>query len=147
MYIHIPFSWFVAASRLPGKTAIVASLLYLQANLQRSDLWHNDRKGLPTRLLEECGLDRHTLYRALHALEAAGLIQVHRKRGSKPVITIIELNGSESGREAEGEITSKQGTSIFDDIAALRSSNLAAMPAMQAKNRGMADRVKRSPRK
>jgi hypothetical protein len=100
--------------------------------LQRGDLWHNNRHGLPAWLLEECGIDRHTLYRALHALEAAGLVRVERKRGSKPAITILECG--ENGGVAAPEATAppSKGAPIFDDIDTLRAANLAAMAAMQA---------------
>jgi hypothetical protein len=141
MYVHVPLSWFAAASQLPGKTAIIASLLHLQAGLQRGDLWHNERHGLPGWLLEECGIDRHTLYRALRVLETARLIRVQRKPGCKPAITIIEpdeeslLRHEASIKEIPPQATtasSSKNGSLFDDIEALRASNLATMAAMQA---------------
>jgi hypothetical protein len=41
----------------------------------------------------ELGVPRFTVYRALTSLEHAGLIEVDRKRGRCPVVTILEVSG------------------------------------------------------
>ena len=76
MYVHVPLSWFAAASRLPGKAAIIASLFYLQADLQRGDLWRNDR--LDEHRHVECDCDRDQLsYRwGVHVLSSSGSANV-----------------------------------------------------------------------
>ena len=40
----------------------------------------------------DMGLDRHAAYRALNALEGAGLIAVQRHRGRCPIVTILDGN-------------------------------------------------------
>lgn len=40
-------------------------------------------------VFREFGLDRHTSYRALHALEVAGLVSVVRRRGVAPLVTLL----------------------------------------------------------
>jgi hypothetical protein len=83
-FIYMPFQWFEMAAELPGKTAVVATLIWHQAELSRSA----GPLVLRSTLIERCGLARETVAGALRALESAELITVERKVGAKPRITI-----------------------------------------------------------
>lgn len=81
----IPWTWISAAGRLPGKALHVAVALQMQVAMAR---------GVEVRLsgdrLHEIGVDRHSAYRALKALEEAGLASVKRHRGRSPVVTLLD---------------------------------------------------------
>jgi carboxylesterase type B len=49
---------------------------------------------LSSKLLAEFGVDRHSSYRALQALEVAALVRVQRRKGKKPLVTIVPLEPS-----------------------------------------------------
>ena len=87
----IPWLWLSTAARLPGRALHVAVGLYHRSWLTRSRTVH-----LPTELMDELGIQRHSLYRALAALEEAGLVSTVRRRGVKPRVTILELQVSDT---------------------------------------------------
>jgi hypothetical protein len=82
----MPLPWLSRAAKLPGTRygLHVGVLLFYRHGLE---------KGKPLKiapqLLEMLGINRHAYYRALQAMEAAGLISVQRRRGKKPFVTII----------------------------------------------------------
>jgi hypothetical protein len=83
----IPAEWIEQAARLPGKA--------LQAALMIRYLDGFERTGtvkLRPSVRNAYGMDRFSCTRSLYRLEAAGLISVRRKRGSSPVVTIVETN-------------------------------------------------------
>ncbi len=89
-FIHfIPLSWLSRAAKLPGTRygVHVGALLFYRHGLEQ---------GKPIKiahkLLEMLGVNRHAYYRALQAMEVAGLISVQRRRGKKPLVTITEAH-------------------------------------------------------
>ena len=50
----------------------------------------SDRVTISISKLEVMGVSRYAAYRALKALEQAGLIRVHRHRGRMPRVTVTE---------------------------------------------------------
>jgi hypothetical protein len=70
----------------------VAVLLHYAAGVTR-----RSTVTVSSKLLAEFGIDRHSSYRALQALEAAGLVGVQRRKGKKPLVTIIPLGPSPAG--------------------------------------------------
>ena len=77
----IPLDDIAVASRLPGR-----ALAVLLAIHHRQALTRNPSVTLPKRLLAEFGVDKDAKARALHQLEAAGLISVRRHSGKSPII-------------------------------------------------------------
>jgi hypothetical protein len=88
-YVSIPWRWLELCSRLPGKTLSVAALIWLQRDLKQTPTI-----TLPSAALARCGVDRRTMYRGLLRLEALGLIAVSRRPGAKPIITIVDQEGT-----------------------------------------------------
>ncbi len=73
-------AWWVKALPLPGKALAVASVIWWRAGM-------NDYQ--PVRInMSRLGIQRSAAMRGLRALEDAGLVQVRRHRGRKPVITL-----------------------------------------------------------
>ena len=83
----IPWPWIAAAARLPGKALHVATTLCLLAGMQRGG-----PVSLSSARLREAGVSRYSAYRALLALEKAGLAEVVRRRGQQPVVTLRRLD-------------------------------------------------------
>lgn len=81
---HASLPWLLAASTLsPGALKAGLAIWYLAGLCQtRKDL------ALPPRLWEEWFDCRKTFYRAVDALERAGLITVTRHKGRSPVVTL-----------------------------------------------------------
>ena len=95
LYGPIPWSWWLPASRLPGKSLQVASVCWLLAGWERSadfelalDDW------------AEFGLSRFSASRGLDELERAGLVSVDRTPGRSPVVTILDV-GAGSDRPSK----------------------------------------------
>jgi hypothetical protein len=80
----IPLEWLAVAAKLPGKTLHVGLLLWFLKGLRRSS-----EVPLTSSWLAIFGLEHVTAYRALQALETAGLVTVRRQRGKAPVITLV----------------------------------------------------------
>lgn len=81
----IPLEWLASAAKLPGKTLNVALALW----------WlHGMSQGKPFKLaqnaLDRLNVSRETAGDCLVRLEQHGLIQVIRKPGRSPVITIAD---------------------------------------------------------
>jgi len=92
----IPWSWLSKSASLKGQTLHVGIALWLLAGIKRSQ-----SVALSNLVLRDLGVSRFSGYRALHALESAGLISVYRHTGRNPVVTI--LDGQERN-VAEGEV-------------------------------------------
>ena len=84
----IPLWWIHAAGMLPGRALHVGVELWYRVGLCQSKVVHFSYKSA-----EQFGVKRHTAYRALKSLEAAGLVSVHRAPGRCPVVTILDGNG------------------------------------------------------
>jgi DNA-binding MarR family transcriptional regulator len=81
----IPWRWLCQAASLSGKALHVAVALRFLAGLNKSN-----GVALSGRVLKDLGVSRHASYRALRALEEAGLIFVERHSGRNPFVTIVE---------------------------------------------------------
>ena len=82
----IPLVWLGRAASLPGKTLNVAMALW----------WlHGMAKGKPFKLnrtaLRTMNLERDAASNGLTHLEEAGLIQIERRPGQRPTISIIGI--------------------------------------------------------
>jgi DNA-binding transcriptional ArsR family regulator len=86
LYGPIPWSWWLPASRLPGKSLQVASVCWLLAGWCRSADFELALDGWA-----EFGLSRFSASRGLDELERAGLVSVTNRSGRSPVVTILEL--------------------------------------------------------
>jgi DNA-binding MarR family transcriptional regulator len=88
----VPLAWLAAAARVAGtKFGLhVAVLLHYRKGLTRTATVF-----VPSKLLAQFGVDRHGFYRALRSLESAALVSVERRKGRKPVITIVSTSHSE----------------------------------------------------
>ena len=80
----IPLAWLSEAAKLPGKTLNVALAL----------LWrHGMARGKPFKLtrmaLKTLNVERDAASAGLARLEQAGLIQVERKPGQRPTVSIL----------------------------------------------------------
>jgi hypothetical protein len=84
----IPLPWLSVAARAAGKTLHVALALWFYAGLRTTT-----QVNFPKGWLElEFGMDRHTAYRGLAALEKAGLVSVARHRGRASLVTLLEVS-------------------------------------------------------
>ena len=81
----IPLAWLMAAGSQPGKALHVAVALWFLAGVNR-----NRAIALSTSLLSSFGVGRYAGYRALRALEHAGLVSVVRHPGRLPIVTILD---------------------------------------------------------
>jgi hypothetical protein len=79
----VPLAWLNRASRLPGKALAVALAIWYVAGMEKSGTVRLTRSALMA-----FNVGRKAAYRALAALERAGLVQVERKRGSCTKVTI-----------------------------------------------------------
>ena len=95
LYGPIPWSWWLPASRLPGKTLQVGAVCWLLAGWNRSagfELALHDRA--------EFGLSRFSASRGLDTLEWVGLVSVVRRPGLSPVVLVRD--GTAGGTRTNG---------------------------------------------
>jgi hypothetical protein len=81
----IPWEWLTKAAQLPGHGLHVAVGLWFLAGLNKKST-----VMLTSKVLKELGVERRTGYRALEALERAGLVSVERHVGRSPRVTILD---------------------------------------------------------
>jgi hypothetical protein len=88
----IPMRWIEQAAPLPGHAWKLACALWFEA-LCKKEKWATVQ---PTRrTLRRFGLlSQSTYYRALTALEAAGLVSVEARVGRRPLVTILSVNNA-----------------------------------------------------
>jgi|GEM_PF-716843 len=82
----IPWIWLVTAAHQPGKALHVAIVLWFLAGVKRTRT-----VALSGTVLRALGVNRHSSYRGLAALEQAGLVSVERHPGRNPVVTLREV--------------------------------------------------------
>ncbi len=85
----IPWPWIAAAASLPGRALHVGLAIWLMAGIKK-------HKTVPlslTSISKEIRCSRSTASRGLHRLEDAGLVDVRRAPGRKPVVTLLGLPG------------------------------------------------------
>ena len=85
LYGPIPWSWWLPASRLPGRSLQVASVCWLLAGWARSADFELALEGWA-----DFGLSRFSASRGLDELERVGLVSVDRRPGRSPVVTIMD---------------------------------------------------------
>jgi hypothetical protein len=83
----IPWEWITRAARLAGHAWHVGTALWFLAGLKRKRT-----VLLTSAVLDELGVGRRTGYRALEALEKAGLVEVERHVGRSPKVTILDVS-------------------------------------------------------
>jgi hypothetical protein len=82
----VPMAWLQSAAGIPGKALAVGVGLWHLKGFQGG----NEYTVSPTRRLwEKMGVSRQALYRALESLELAGLVEVTRREGANPQVTIV----------------------------------------------------------
>jgi hypothetical protein len=82
----IPLTWVARASVLPSRAIAVGLVLWFYVGMRRT-------RTVPlasAHLFPDLGISRHTLRRALQALEDAELIAVERRRGHPPIVTVLK---------------------------------------------------------
>ena len=81
----IPYEWMKKANQLRGKAGSVGLALWFLSGVNRA------KRFKVTRAVEDLTrADRKTIYRAIDALEAAGLIMLERSEGTRPVVTLLD---------------------------------------------------------
>jgi hypothetical protein len=85
----IPWTWLAKAAHQPGKALHVAIALWFLAGITRKRT-----VALSGAVLQALGVNRHSGYRGLAALEKAGLVSVVRPPGRLPVVTLQEVKES-----------------------------------------------------
>src|SRR5438034_488995 len=86
----IPWAWLMRAAELPGRALHTAVALWFLSGVTRSET-----VKLSGRPLTELGVDRHAKYRALAALEGAGLVRVTRSPGQNPVVKLLPVGSND----------------------------------------------------
>lgn len=81
----IPVAWLQQAAMLPGRSLHVAILIWCAASIYRTRT-----VSVSNITALGFGIDRNAKYRALRWLEEAHLIEVDRRLGISPVVTIAE---------------------------------------------------------
>ena len=123
----VPWSWIVVAARLPGKALIIGLCIWRLAGLKRSRtvvLGNGD--------LHAFAVDRTAKSRALTALESAGLIDIARRPGGLPIITLLDTmpleRAAKGGRRFRIEAEDMVGTRPTRARGQARSSPDRANP-------------------
>ncbi|HKF94008.1 MAG TPA: hypothetical protein VKB96_05275 [Gammaproteobacteria bacterium] len=81
----VPLTWLASAAQLPGKALHVSVVLWFFAGLKKTRI-----VSLPNKTLRLFGVSRNAKYRALGALEKAGLVVVERPPGRNPLVTLLD---------------------------------------------------------
>lgn len=82
----IPLKWVIAANSLPGKCGSVGVALWYLSGL------NNSKQFKVTSDVERvAGCERKAVYSALNELENNGLICVVRRKGARPLVTILNF--------------------------------------------------------
>jgi hypothetical protein len=84
----IPWSWWLPASRLPGRSLQVGAVCSLLAGWSRSAEFE-----LALDCWAEFGLSRYSAHGGLDGLERIGLVSVGRTPSRSPVVTILDATG------------------------------------------------------
>ena len=86
----IPWAWLAKAAHQSGKALHVAIALWFLAGVKRKRT-----VALSGAVLRTLGVNRHSGYRGLAALEQAGLVSVERHPGRNPLVTILDAEAVE----------------------------------------------------
>lgn len=96
----IPLDWLARAGCLPGKALHVAIAIWFLAGVTKTATVRLQRT-----LLDDLGISRKSGYRAICAMENAGLIEVIRGCGRRPFITILEVRAANGNGKKGGHMT------------------------------------------
>jgi DNA-binding transcriptional ArsR family regulator len=81
----LPWRWWYPAVRLPGSAAHVSVALWLRQSEVGRRRFEFSLTGWG-----ELGISRSSVDRGLRSLESAGLVDVQRRRGRDPVVTLLD---------------------------------------------------------
>jgi hypothetical protein len=87
----IPLTLINQATRLPGKAWHVYAAIWYLVGINR-----HSTVNLTNTALKQFNVSRDSKYRALKALENAGLLTVVRTNGKNSVVTLLDYKGTES---------------------------------------------------
>lgn len=80
----IPLDWITTANSLPGKAGAVGLGLWFLKGVTCSNV-----VKVTSQVEQIAGCSRKAVYAALEALEAAGLVQVQKSPGRRPIVEVI----------------------------------------------------------
>jgi len=80
----VPLAWLAGAATLRGRALAIGVLVWFMVGMKRATV-----VTIPGAWLAEFGVDRFAFYRGLAALERHGLVEVDRRRGAMPRITLV----------------------------------------------------------
>ena len=83
----IPLHWLEQAARLPGKALAIGLVIWFLSGLKG----RMDKIAVSDKQAIGVGVSRKARYRAIQALEKAGLITVVRRRGVSPRVAILDI--------------------------------------------------------
>ena len=78
----IPLAWFDAAEDVSYVAGCIGARLWYRSGIEKSKIFRLKAEDVEH-------YSRWSLYRALDGLQKAGLILYQRKRGARPVVTIL----------------------------------------------------------
>lgn len=87
----IPLTLINQATRLPGKAWHVYAAIWYLVGIKR-----HSTVNLTNNALDQFNVSRDSKYRALKALEKAGLLTVVRTNGKNPQVTLLDYKETES---------------------------------------------------
>lgn len=87
----IPLTLINQATRLPGKAWYVYAAIWYLVGIKR-----HSTVNLTNNALDQFNVSRDSKYRALKALEKAGLLTVVRTNGKNPQVTLLDYKETES---------------------------------------------------
>src|SRR5262245_4801756 len=83
----LPLWWMARAAALRGQALAVSLAIWFRRGIEGAAPF-----PLYPSALSKLGVNRWSSYRALAALEKAGLIAVERRKGRCPVVTVLEAS-------------------------------------------------------
>lgn len=84
-FVKAPLGWLALAGALPGKALAVGLALWFLRGVKRKSTVR-----LTIGTLEKFRIERRACYRALRQLEDARLVEVTRRQGRGPSVTILD---------------------------------------------------------
>ncbi len=105
----VPLAWLASAATLRGRALTIGVLVWFMVGMKRATV-----VTIPGAWLVEFGLNRFAFYRGLAALERQGLVDVDRRRGAMPKITLVVGGGVRFQQRHHGNC--EVGEGVDDDI-------------------------------
>jgi hypothetical protein len=104
LYGPIPWSWWLPASRLPGRSLQVGAVCWLLAGWIQ---WAEFELALES--WAEFGLSRFSAWRGLDTLERVGLVSVARRPGRSPIVAILDVESQADANDRQAGQRPKRG--------------------------------------